>query len=94
MNKDKKIYFLMSTKDRDYTFRQGSLGDVIHFADMIVSTVSKTSLFTELNDFQLHLSSDTKLKEEDWEKTCFVNKSTIPPYYVNLFLAKYNLEIV
>ena len=94
MNKDKETYFLMSTKDRDYTFRRGSLEDVIHFANMIVSTVSKTSLFNELNDFQLALLSDTKLKEEDWEKTCFENKSTIPPYYVNLFLEKYNLKIV
>ena len=94
MNEDKKHYFLVSTKDKDFVFRQGCLGDVIKFADMIVSTVSKTSLYTELNDFQLNILSDTKLKEEDWEKTCFVNKSNIPSYYVNLFLEKYNLKIV
>lgn len=92
---DEKTYLLVSKTNRDFVFcNHRSYEQVIRFADEMIHTIAGESLLSQLNDFQLCLSSELNMTEEDWNKTIFANKYTIPPYYINLFLQKHNLKIV
>lgn len=90
----KNNYYLFSIKDSDNYLYKGYMKDCIEFADLVIRTMSdQDSFLSLLNELQTKIHYDLAIPEDEWEKSCFSRKSTIPEYYLNLILIRFNMQI-
>lgn len=93
----KKGYGLKLTKfDEQYEdciIYRSTKEEIIRLADNIMCTFNKRGLLYELNEMQ----SKARYKDENGELgyyQIFENKFTIPSYFINLLLEKYNMKVL
>ena len=90
----KNNYYLFSIKDSDNYLYKGDKKECIEFADLVIRTMSdQYSFISLLNELQTKIHYDLSIPEDEWEKSCFYKKSTIPEYYLNLILNRFNMQI-
>ena len=93
-NTCKEYYELISLKNVDFVLCNRRYSEVVSFADKVIEATTGDNLFAQLRSFTHNIQSDLNIPAEDFNKTAFACVTTIPVYYVNMFLKKYNLKIV
>lgn len=90
-NEKTQHYYNVVSNSRDDILHTGtSIKETIDWVDMLLMSVHDFSLMGELNNMQQWAgASVTKEKT-----TNFDDKYTIPLYFINLVLYKYNLRIL
>ena len=99
MENTKKFLYLYSIKEHDFIKqlsynniqeRKQVMMDMFCYVDVLLETFEKGSIISDLNDFQTEM---LHILTTNFEKSVFADKSTIPLYFVNIMLQKYNMVI-
>lgn len=78
----------------DVVFFTGSHDKCLDWLDALLDTTNGYSLKGELNTMQTEVMYGEPFKGKERDIGVFENKYTIPRYFINLILKRFNLKIV